>query len=192
MSRYKWIENKALKQIVDSVYADTHMHKDSDKRPEVQDLQIKTNKELLIIFDALVNLSKYVKGKREPGSRVKDPKIDMLELIEKLGVSLIEYNLVDEYLDHLAPIRVKVNQLKITTAKQYSMSIAKGVGNSLRDAGTSNQRIVQIKRFISDAVIAVAKNPNHYKNDIKELSKAFPDATDTTGDIKNLEGVAMK
>jgi len=172
MSRYKWIENKFLERIVTNVYDDTYGHKDNNKKPDSYDIKIKTDYEFLIICDALNNLSKYVKGKREAGSRTKNPKKYMLEMIENLGKALCEYNLINEYLDHLMPINAKIKQLEVTTAKQYATSIAKSIENSLLDEGTSNKRIKHIKRFITDAVIAIAKNPSHYKNDLHELSKA--------------------
>ncbi len=172
MSRYEWIENKALDRIVTNVYDDTHEDKDNNKKPDSYDMKIKTDYELLVIFDALNNLSKHVKGKREAGSRKKEPKKDMLKKIDDIGSTLYEYGFVDEY-HELMSIRVRVKQGKTGTAKQYATSIAKNVENSLLDAGTNNKRIKQIKRFITDAVIVVAKNPSHYKDDLHELSKAF-------------------
>lgn len=169
MSIHQWIENEVLDRIAYQVFNDTH---DSKNQPEYYILRIRTNDELLIICDAIINLSKYARDKREAGSRTKHPQKKLLKQIEDMGNLLYEYGLLDEYHD-LMRIKSKIKQHKTWTAKQYALSIAKHVENELLETGTSKKRIGQINRFLTDAVIAVSKNVEEYQPDIDELSKVF-------------------
>lgn len=169
MSRYEWIENDALIQIAANVYDAKYANREDGDKPDHYILQIKNLDELQIIAYALIHLRRYVDGKRMPGQHTGRSKQALMDKLDDVGETLYAYGLVDEYRD-LMEVKHKINRRKMGTAKQYALSISKNIEKELKEVATSQIRIKQIKRFITDAVLIITQDPTHYESDITSLS----------------------